>query len=124
MYEGHYHDPIVYRDPPIQPVHYTEGAWLYDLKLRGAEPVMRIVEQVPDSPLIVERETLWMAHYVQQGADLVNTCRYNPEFMAAIRPDVDYLHDEIPLEELVFLGYWAGDEISFIREWYLRDYVK
>ncbi|MFL5661800.1 MAG: hypothetical protein ACJ8BW_10675 [Ktedonobacteraceae bacterium] len=125
LYEGHYHEPIVYRDPPTKPVHYTEGAWLYDLKQRGAEPVMQIVEQVSDSPLIVECETRWMAHYLQQGADLVNTCRYRAEFTNLLQPDVDYLHGELPLETLALLGFYAGpnlsDEIPFIREWYISN---
>lgn len=101
-------------------INYTNGYWLYDLKQRGAKPIMNVVETVADGPLVVERETRWICHCLQQGIDLVNSSRYREEFTKAIRPDVDYLRDELLPQGLDHLGYYAGPnlsgEIAFIRE--------
>lgn len=71
--------PISYQEDllkrPDDTVYYTTGYWLYDLKQRGVKPVMDIVEQVNDGPMVVPLyptrrstgEHLQLSHRVHEG---------------------------------------------------------
>lgn len=101
-------------------VRYTEGFWLYDLYARGAEPVMKIVEQVSDPPFVAEREVRWICHLLQQGADLINTC--TPDLVRFVRElSLNFLHDPLDPDMLAKLGSEARPGpcyAAFIRQFF------
>jgi hypothetical protein len=82
-------------------------------------PSMKVVETVTapaDDALITERESRWIFHLFQHGADLTNVdCLRMPRLFAAVRlSQIDFLNE--PIESLVWQDFALLRQTDF-AEW-------
>lgn len=95
---------------------YTRKNWMHDLKLLGLKPIQEILMSVEIAPQVIEWETRWILHAIQQKWPILNKeaiASGDAKWVGA----TDFLH--VSFDDLVE-GKFIGDQgiEAFVREWY------
>ena len=98
------------------PIPYTRKHWIYDLKQLGLKPIQEILMSVEIAPQVMEWETRWILHAIQQEWPILNKEAITSGYAKRVGT-IDFLH--VPLDDLIEGKFIRGQGIeAFVREWY------
>ena|SRR5689334_11780084 len=105
-YVGISNDALARLAEHLYEIENPKRAWLFDLKQRGLQPGVEILETVTSDEdvisLALEREEYWMQRFLDAGARLTNTRFSNPQARhAGLQENADGL---TPHEACEYLG--------------------
>ena len=103
---------------PEEKPFYTRANWVHDLYSKGLSPAMEIVKHVEIAPTVIEWETRYILHGLQQGWPLVNTESANDNLVAQAKAcTLDFL--SVSFDALVHVGFFQNDGIeAFVHAYY------
>jgi hypothetical protein len=103
---------------PEEKPYYTRANWVHDLHCKGLVPAMEIVKHIEVAPTVIEWETRYILHGLQQGWPLVNIESANDDKVAEAKVcTLDFLNDSF--DALVQAGFFHSDGIeAFVYAYY------
>lgn len=103
----------------VETAWYSRANWMYDLAQQGFSPKQHILLDVQPAAYVIEYETRYILHAIQQGWPILNVEAQRPSAEQVRSSTLDFLHASFA--DLVDDGWFMRDGIeSFIRAWYVQ----